>query len=165
LSLQSLREHADLEGVIRIHVGLLSPLIVEQMLMIEADELTEQAPIGLIRCRLDLEIRGAEVLGKIVKTHGHLTHYGEGPAAAAFQRPEQIGIGPGIREADLPVGRDDFGFEQAPCGGAIMLRVTAKAPALDQTRNPYGRASASLNVLPIFCRNRLVGLHPARASA
>ena len=89
-------------------------MVVEEILAIEADELADQAPIGIIGRRFDREVGGAEELGKIVRAHRHLAHDAEAAASAAFQRPEQIGIGACIRDSNLAVGGDDFGFEQAP---------------------------------------------------
>ena len=165
LEVQSVRDHADLERVVGIHVCLLSPMIVEQMLMVEAHELANQAPIGIIRRRFDREVGGAEELGKIVHPQCHLTHYAEAATSAAFQRPEQIGVSACIRDANLAVGSDYFGFQQTSCGSAVVLRVTSKATTLNETRQAYCRASATLNVFPALGRNRVVRLHPDRSSA
>ena len=68
LSVQALKDHADDERVVRVHVGLLSPMVVEKTLLVEAHKLAEKAPIGIIRRRFDGEIGCAEELGKIVST-------------------------------------------------------------------------------------------------
>src|SRR6516162_7095493 len=130
------------------------------MLRVEAHELANEPPIRIIGCRLDFEVGGAEVLGKIVEAHGHLAHYREAAAASALERPEQIGIGACIRDANLPVGRAYFGFAQAPRGGAKVLRVTSEPATLDQTRHAYGRASSALDVFPALGGDRVVCLHP-----
>src|SRR5260370_25462885 len=130
------------------------------MLLVEAHELADQAPIGIVRRRFDREVGGAEELGKIVNPQCQLTHHAVAAASAAFQRPEQIGVGPRIRDANLAVRSDYFGFQQASRGKAVVLRETSKAAALDQTSHAYCRASATLNVFPTLGRNRVVALHP-----
>ena len=104
-------------------------MVVEEMLLVEAHKLADQAPIRLVRRCFDREIGDAEELGKIMKTQCQLTHDTKGAAPAAFQRPEQIGVGAGVRDANPAIGSDDFGFEQAPCGQTIVFRETAKAAA------------------------------------
>ena len=81
-----------------------------------------------------MKLADAEELGQLVNAQRHLAHHPEAAASAAFQRPEQIGIGACIRDANLAVGSDYFGFEQTSCGSAVVLRVTSKATALNQTR-------------------------------
>src|SRR6266851_4693150 len=157
--------HSDVERVVRLHMDLLSPMVVEEILPVEAHELANQAPISIIRRRLDREVGAAEELGKIVNTQCQLTHHAEAAATAAFQRPEQIWVSGCVRDANLTVGSDYFGFEQAPSGRAVVLRVTSKAAALNQARQAYRRASATLNVFPALGRNRVVCLHPYRTSA
>src|SRR5271169_3732058 len=110
-------------------------MVVEQMLAVETHELTDQAPIGIVRRRFDREVSGAEELGKIVYAQCQLAHHAEGTAAAALERPEQIGVGACIRDANLAVGGYYFGFEQTSRGGAVMLRVTSEAATLNQARH------------------------------
>src|SRR5712692_2047442 len=135
------------------------------MLRVEAHALADQAPIGIIRRRFEREVGDAEELGQIVNTQCQLTHHPIAAASPAFQRPEQIGVSAGIRDAKLAVGSDYFGFQQTSCGKAVMLGETSKATTLNQTRYAYRRASAALNVLPTLGRNRVVCLHPDRSSA
>ena len=99
-----------------------------------------------------------------MNTQCHLTHHAVAAASAAFQRPEQIGVSACIRDANLAVRSDYFGFQQTSCGKAKMLRETSKATTLNETRHPYCRASATLNVFPTLSCNRVVCLHPDRSS-
>ena len=69
-------------------------------------------------------------------------------ASAAFERPEQIAVSACIRNAYIAVGSDYFGFERASAGRTIVLRETAKAATLNQTRHAYGRAPSPLNIFP-----------------
>src|SRR5215469_16682785 len=92
LCVQSVRNHADAERVVGIEMGLLSPMVVEEMVAIETHELADQALVGIIRRRSDREVGDTEEPGKIMKTQRQLTHHAKGPASAALQRPEQIGV-------------------------------------------------------------------------
>src|SRR5690348_6518145 len=92
-SIQSMRNHFYFERVVGPDLGLLAPMVIEQMLAVEAHELADQPLESLIRFGLDLEVGGAEKLWQLVKTHCHPAHHAEGAPSAALQRPEQIGIG------------------------------------------------------------------------
>src|SRR5262245_4243638 len=140
-------------------------MVVEEMLVIEAHKLAYQAPIRILRRRLDREIGDAEELGKIVKTQCQPTHHAETAAPTTFQRPEEIGVSARVGDANLAVDSDYFGFQQASRGEAVVLRETAKAAALDQTRHPDRRASAALHVFPAPGGNCVVCLHPDRSRA
>lgn len=85
-------------------------MVVEEMLMIEAHERANQTPIGIIRRRFDIEVAGAKTLGKIVTTDCHLTHHSKSAASSPFQRPEEIRISACVRDANIAVGGDHFGF-------------------------------------------------------
>jgi hypothetical protein len=74
-------------------------MIVEQLLLVEAHELAQQAMIRFIRCRGDFEVRGGKPFGQIVNTDRHLADDSEGPATAALERPEQVGIGARIGDS------------------------------------------------------------------
>src|SRR5260370_26661226 len=105
-AIESLKDHFELEGVVGIELGLLSPMVVEEMLPVEAHELANQAMEGIIRRRFDREVGGAEELGEIVYPQCQLTHDAEGRASAAFQRPKSIEVSTRIRGANLAIGRD-----------------------------------------------------------
>jgi hypothetical protein len=94
-----------------------------------------------------------------MRAHRHPAHDPEGAASAAFQRPEQIGIGAGIRDADLAVGGDDFSLEQTSRRSPIALGVASKAAALNQTCEADGHASAALDVFPAVRGYRRISLH------
>ena len=73
-------------------------------------------------------------------------HDAEAAAAAALQRPEQIGVAAGVGDPHLAVGGDDFGFEQARRRQAVALREAAEAAALHQAGDADGHAAAPLHV-------------------
>src|ERR1700731_3093108 len=140
-------------------MDLLTPMLVEEMIAIEGDDVADEAAVRIIGGRFDRDVCRAEKLGQLVRAHRHPAHDTEGATSAAFQSPEQIGIGARIRDSNLTVGGDAFGFEQAARGGAIALGVASKAAALDQTREADGQASAALDVFSRFGCNRVVSLH------
>src|ERR1700735_4484028 len=107
-------------------------MVVEEMLPIEAYELADQAPISIIRRRLDLEAGVAKELRKIVQLERNLADDAEGAASTAFERPEQIGVGACVRDPDLSIRGDDFRLEQACRRSSIVLRETSEAAALQQ---------------------------------
>src|SRR5208283_5573155 len=88
LGIQPLIDHADDERVFGIHMGLLAPMIVEEVLGIEAHELPDQTPIRIVRRRFDGDPDGAEELGKIVNPQRHLAYHPEAATSAALERPE-----------------------------------------------------------------------------
>ena len=54
------------------------------------------------------------------------------PAAAALQRPEEVGIRAGVGDPDLAVGGHDFRLDEARAGQSIGLREAAEAAAQDE---------------------------------
>src|SRR5262252_1398080 len=90
----------------------------------------------------------------------HLAHHAEGAAAPAPQSPEEIRVCRCIGDPNLAVCRDHLSFEQAAGGGSIVLRVTAKASALNQASEAYREASSPLNVSPSLSGDRVVRLYP-----
>ena len=63
---------------------LLSPMIVEEMLVVEPHELADQVSIRIVRGSFDLEIGDPEELGKIVQMQDYPGRE-EGLAAAGLQ--------------------------------------------------------------------------------
>ena len=86
-------------------------MLVEEMLGVEAYEGVKQAAVCLVRRRFDIEHDDTEVLGKLVRADRELADRAESATSAALERPEQIGIDACVRNLDLTVRRDDFGFQ------------------------------------------------------
>ena len=82
------------------------------------------------------------------------------PAAAAFQRPEEIGIRAGVGNFDVAVRGYDFRLQQARPGRAISLRKASKAPAQDDAGDTDRQAAAALDVTAALGRHRVVSLSP-----
>src|SRR5262249_29037439 len=165
LSVQSLGDHVDDERVVGVDVRLLTPMVVEEMLAVEAHELADQAPVGVVGRRFDGDADGTEELGQLVHAERHLADHAEAAASTALQRPEQIGVRACIRDANLAVRRDDFGLEQTSRGAAIMLREAAEASALNQASEAHRRASAALYVFATLGGDCLIRLHADRSRA
>src|SRR5579863_352745 len=131
-------------------------MVIEKVVAVEADELAKETPIGIIGGRLDSEGGGTEELGEVMDAQGQLTDYAVGATAAALERPEQIGVGACIGDADLAVGGDYFGFEQSCGGEAVMFREAAKAATLNEAGDADGQASATLDIFSGFGRYDVV---------
>src|SRR5262249_23928432 len=71
----------------------------------------------------------------------------------------------GIGDPDLAVCCHYLSFEQAAGGGSIVLRVIAKASALNQATKAYREATSPLNVYPSLSGDRVVRLYPDRAGS
>src|SRR5215203_672566 len=87
----TVRHHVDDQRVVRREADLFSPVVVEEMLMVEGHELADQPPAIRVGSRLDREAGCAEEFGKFVETQCDLADDAEAAAAAALQCPEQIG--------------------------------------------------------------------------
>src|SRR5262249_62176137 len=84
---------------------------------------------------------------------------------SALKRPKQLGIGAWVGYPNLAVGRDAFGFEQAPRRGAVVLRKTSEPAALNETSQAHSQASATLNVFSALGGNGVVRLNSDRPRA
>src|SRR5246127_947653 len=93
LGTQARRNHSDLESVVGPYMDLLTPMLVEEMIAIEGDDVADEAAVPIIGGRFDRDVCRAEKLGQLVRAHRHPAHDTEGATSSAFQSPEQIGIG------------------------------------------------------------------------
>src|SRR5690606_19233163 len=84
----------------------------------------------------------------------------EAAAAAALERPEQIGMTLRVDDAHGAVCGDDFGFEQAGGGGAEALGKAAEAPALDQSGDADRSAAAALHIAAAARGDGGIGVAP-----
>ena len=84
-------------------------------------------------------------------------------AAAALERPEEVGIGAGVGDLDVAVGGHDLRLQEARRGHAIGLRPTSEAAALDQTGDADRHAAAALDVATSLGGDRVVDTSPDRA--
>src|SRR5689334_3296220 len=135
--IEPVRKHHDLERVVVPNTRLFAPVVIEEALAIEAQELPDEPPIRVVRACADFEVRDAEEFRKLVKFDSQLAHNTKGSAATAFERPEQIGVRAGIRDPDLAVRSHHFGFQQTARGGAVVLRKTSEPAALCETCKPH----------------------------
>ncbi len=85
------------------------------------------------------------------------------PAAAALERPEQVGIDSGVGQLDFAIGGDHLRLQEARRGRAEPFGVAAEAAALDQTRHAHRRTAAALHIAAAFGGDGVVRLKPNRA--
>src|SRR5215469_11992396 len=88
LGTQARRIHFDLERVVWPYMDLLTPMLVEEMIAIEGDDIADEAAVRIIGGRFDRDVCCAEKLGQLVRAHRHPAHDTEGATSAAFQSPE-----------------------------------------------------------------------------
>src|SRR6516225_11348644 len=128
----------------------LAPVIIEEGGAVEAHKLVEQATINAVGCGRDGEEGSAHEFRKLAHAESEFADSAKASTSAAFERPEDIGVGAGVGNANLSVGGDDFGFEQTGRGGTVVLGEAAEAAALNEARHSYRGASATLNISTRF---------------
>ena len=84
-------------------------------------------------------------------------------AAAAFQRPEKIGICATVGDFHIAVGGDDLRLQQASACLPVGFRPAAKAAAQNKADDPDRHAAAALHIAATLGRNSITGLSPVRA--
>ena len=82
------------------------------------------------------------------------------PAAAALQRPEEIGIRAGVGDFDVAVGGHDFRLQQARPGLSEGLRATAEAAAQNEADDADRHAAAALHVAAGLGHHLVVHMSP-----
>src|SRR5580658_5570823 len=86
---QVVAHHQQIERIVARNARVLAPVIVEKMLSIEVDEVSQQTPECLIRRGLYPKNRGAPKFRQFPYAQRHLAQCTEGPSSAALQRPKQ----------------------------------------------------------------------------
>jgi hypothetical protein len=84
----------------------------------------------------------------------------EGPAAATFQRPEQVGIDRCVGDPHSTVGGHDFGLEEAGGRGPVQPRIAPEPAAEDETGDANRQAPAALNQAVTFRGDGVVDMAP-----
>src|SRR6266481_5803853 len=107
------------------------------MIGVKGKEAPQQLSESLIRSRFDLAPGGAEKCRQIMCLQGQPGDNAPASATAAFEGPEEIRIGAFIGNAQPSIRGDDFRFQKTRSGRAKAFRETAKAAALDQSRNAH----------------------------
>ena len=157
---QPLKYHQDLEAVARLGRHQFAPVRIEEVDSVEVDELCEEAAKGVVRVRVDREAHDTKVLRQLMGGQCQPRHDAERAAAAALQRPEQVGLLEVADDADPAIGGDDFRLDQAGGSAAEALGETTKAAALHQTRHSHRSAPAALDVTPGADTHRLISVQP-----
>ena len=109
------------------------------------------------------ERRAADDLRDRVRLERELGHDAE-VAAAAAQRPEEVGVLVGARGHRLPVREDDLGAEQVVDREAVRAREVSHPSAERQAADAGRRDDAARNGEPVLVRRR-VDLAPGGAAA
>jgi hypothetical protein len=153
----------EVERVVAADRDLLAPVLVAQAVVVERDEALEQLAERGVAGGDD---RAAEVAEPLGEGMGHQRHAGDdavGAAAAAAQRPQQIGVLARVGDHDLAVGGHDLGLEQAGRSDAVLPGPAAEPTALEEAARGADRgAAAALDVAAVLDGHRPVGLEPAR---
>ena len=84
----------------------------------------------------------------------------EAAATAAFETPEEVGIGARIGDPDGAVGGDDLGLQQPGGGAAEVLREAAETTCLHQSGDADRAAAPTLHIAAAFGRHLVIGMHP-----
>ena len=136
---------------------------IEKRLCVEFDGFGDEAAVGVVGSRLDCREHSAEKFRQRMRTHSDAGDDAE-PAAAALQRPEEIGIGAGVGDLDLAVGGHDLRLDEARRGRAIGLGEASETPAQDQAGDADRHAAAALDIAPALGRHFVIGMAPDGAS-
>ncbi len=118
---------------------------IEERLRVEFDDFADQAAGCVVRRRLDGREDAAEKFGQRVRAQSHAGDDAEA-GAAAFERPEKVGVRAGVGDPDLAVGGHDLRLDEARPGKAIGLRKASEAAAVNETGDADRHAAAALDV-------------------
>ena len=160
-----LEHHRDLQRVVAPEAQLLAPVRTDQRIRAEVEREADQLAERRLGRGLDGEVDRAEGLGQRMYAQRQPRDDREVAAAAALERPEELGIAAGVADADLAVGGHDLGLEQAAGGGAERFREAAEAAALHQPGDAHRRAASPLHVAGAARRHGVVDVRPHRARA
>ena len=156
---EALEHHRNRQHAARGEDKLFAPVRIEKRLRVEFDNLRDKAPVGLVGRRLYGREHSAQKFRQRVGAQSDPGDDAE-PAAAALQRPEEIGIRAGVGDFNVAVGCHDFRLQHARSGRPIGLRKASKAPAQDEAGDADGHAAAALHVAAALGGDRVVSLSP-----
>ena len=91
LLIEALEDHRNRDDTTWRKDDLFAPMRVEERLAIEFEDFFDEATMSVVGRRLDGRVSPAEEIRKLVRAQSQAGDDAE-PAAAAFQRPEEIGI-------------------------------------------------------------------------
>ena len=135
---------------------------IEEGLLIEFDDLANEAAVRSVGSRPDDRVHPANEVGKRVRAHSQAGDDAKA-AAAALERPKEIGIRASVGDLDLAVGGHDLRLQKTGRCQAIGFREAAEAAAEDQARDADRHAAAALDITTSLGRHLVVNLLPNRA--
>ena len=109
---ESLEYHRQAKPLAVAQRHLLAPVFVAQAVAVEGEKALDQRPEGAIAGSRDVAEDDPEECRQLVRAQGHARDDAEGTPAATLERPEQIRVGVGVGDADLPIRGNDFRFQQ-----------------------------------------------------
>ena len=119
---------------------------VEEAVGVEVDELREQPPEGVVGSAWTVKLDAAEGLGSSCVASVSRVTTPNVPPPPPFSAQNRSGSCACVDDADLAVGGDDLGLEQARAGRAEALGEAAEAAALHQAGDADGGAAAALDI-------------------
>ena len=132
---------------------------IEKRLAVEFNDLADQPAVGVIGRRLDDGEHSAEIFRQRMRAQSDAGDDAE-PAAAAFQRPEKIGIRAGVGDSDFAVRSHDLHLDEARGREAICLGVASEAASQDETCDANRHAAAALDVTTALGRHLVIDMSP-----
>jgi hypothetical protein len=109
---------------------------------------------------MDSRVHKAGRRRQLVCSQGEPRDDTEGPSAATFQRPEQVGIGRCVGDPHRTVGGHDFGFEEAGGRRSVEPRIASEPAAENETGDANRQAAAALNQAGAFRGHRVIDMAP-----
>ena len=149
---EALEHHRNRQNAARGEDKLLAPVWIEERLRVKLDRLANEPAIGVVGGRLDRREHDAERLRKLVRAQRDAGDDAE-PAAAPFERPEEVGIYAGVGDSDLAVRGDDLRLDKVGAGRSVGLREAAEAAAEDEPDDADRHAAAALHVATALRRH------------
>jgi hypothetical protein len=105
--------HADIQSAVAADRDDVAPLRCRQPLGIKRHKTADQTAKRGVGMGMDGRVHNAGRRRQHVCSQREPRDDTEGPSAATFQRPEQVGIGRCVGNPHRTVGGHDFGFEEA----------------------------------------------------
>ena len=161
LLIEALKGHRKCD-VAAPNEDLFAPMRIEKRFSVEFDGFGDEATIGVVGRRVDGREHPAEEFGQRMRAQSDAGDDAE-PAAAAFERPEQVRICAGVGDSDLAVRGHDLRLDEVRAGQSVGLRVAAEAAAQDEAGDADGEAAAALHIAARFRHHLVVDMSPDRA--
>lgn len=155
-----MKHHGESDAISLFKNDLFAPLRIEEVLLVKTDNFLDQPAKRCVGTRFHRSKNAAKERWKFPGAQGDSCDYSQAATSSTFDSPKELRIGAGIGDSDDSIGSDDFSLEQGSGGSAVVFGKAAKPAPLNEASDTDSGAAASLNVLPRFCCDRFVSLHP-----